>query len=393
MIRSKLLVDEGGPDAAERDAEEALECFRAVGERWGQFEALSSLSEVFAVRGAYREAAAVGEEAIGVAEQLGAREELPILLILLAETLELAGEHTLARAKVERAMELARRLALFDSLAYGHAVRALIARRGGDLAAARLQLEVGLGELSTGHRHTGPPMLHARLLTDLGVITVLEGDPQRAQALHLDAFELSAGAQDTRAVALAVEGLAGAVAASGDGEAGAERAAALLGIAGALRVGFDAGHLGEHPPGGGQVLWVDGAGLQELPADLGLQLVGGAAGDHAAVVDHGDAVGELVGLIQVLGGEQHCGAAGEQLADHHPDLDAASRVQAGGGLVQEQHARLADQAGGQVEAAAHPARVALDQLAGGLRQVEALQQLVGPAPRRGPGQVEQAPMM
>src|SRR5262249_15626083 len=37
--------------------------------------------------------------------------------------------------------------------------------------------------------------------------------------------------------------------------------------------------------------------------DQPLQLLGGALGGDPAVVEHGDAVGELVGLLQVLGGE------------------------------------------------------------------------------------------
>jgi hypothetical protein len=72
------------------------------------------------------------------------------------------------------------------------------------------------------------------------------------------------------------------------------------------------------------------------------------------VVDDGDPVGELVGLLQVLGGQQHGGTALDQVADQRPQVAAAGRVQPGGGLVQEQHLGPADQAGGQVEAPAHP---------------------------------------
>ena len=50
----------------------------------------------------------------------------------------------------------------------------------------------------------------------------------------------------------------------------------------------------------GGVLELD---VEPLAADLGLELVRGALGDHAAVVDHHDPVGEPVGLVEVLGGE------------------------------------------------------------------------------------------
>jgi len=46
------------------------------------------------------------------------------------------------------------------------------------------------------------------------------------------------------------------------------------------------------------------ADLQALAAELGLELVGGALGDHAAVVDDDDVVGELVGLLEILGRQQ-----------------------------------------------------------------------------------------
>jgi hypothetical protein len=42
--------------------------------------------------------------------------------------------------------------------------------------------------------------------------------------------------------------------------------------------------------------------LQHLTTDLVLQLVGRALGDHGSEVDHRDPVGELVGLLEVLGG-------------------------------------------------------------------------------------------
>ena len=44
--------------------------------------------------------------------------------------------------------------------------------------------------------------------------------------------------------------------------------------------------------------------LDALTADLALELVRGAPGDDLAVVDHGDGVGQLVGFLQVLGGQQ-----------------------------------------------------------------------------------------
>ena len=63
--------------------------------------------------------------------------------------------------------------------------------------------------------------------------------------------------------------------------------------------------------------------LEALAAHAALQLVGRALGDHPPVVDHGDAVGEPVGLVQVLGREQHGRAGGHARLDRLPELEAA----------------------------------------------------------------------
>jgi hypothetical protein len=121
--------------------------------------------------------------------------------------------------------------------------------------------------------------------------------------------------------------------------------------------------------------------------DAALELVGGALGDQPAVVQQRDLVGELVGLLQVLGGEQDRGSAGHQVADDLPHGAAAARVQAGGRLVQEEDARVADQAHRQVEPAPHAAGVGGGRLPGRLGQVEPVQQLGGAPPAFAPAQV------
>jgi hypothetical protein len=55
------------------------------------------------------------------------------------------------------------------------------------------------------------------------------------------------------------------------------------------------------------------------------------------VVDHDDVVGQPLGLVEVLGGEQRGGAVGDELVDDVPHLEAAARVEPGGRLVEEQH--------------------------------------------------------
>ena len=58
-----------------------------------------------------------------------------------------------------------------------------------------------------------------------------------------------------------------------------------------------------------------------------------------AVVDDGEPVAELVGLLHVVGGEQDGLAVGVELAEDLPQGDAALRVEAGGRLVEEEDRR------------------------------------------------------
>ena len=110
-----------------------------------------------------------------------------------------------------------------------------------------------------------------------------------------------------------------------------------------------------------------------------------ALGDDPAVVQHRDPVGQLVGLVQVLRGQEDRHAAGHELADDLPHGAAAARVQPGGRLVEEDQPRVADQGHGQVEAAPHAAGVGRAGLRRRVGQVELVQQLGRAAPARRPG--------
>src|SRR5262249_1366977 len=101
------------------------------------------------------------------------------------------------------------------------------------------------------------------------------------------------------------------------------------------------------------------------------ELGGSAFGEQPAVVDHGDAIGEVVGFVGVLGGGREGGALGGQVPDEAPEVLAAGRVDASGGLVEEQDQRAADQARGQVYAPSHAAGVGPDLPVGGVGEADA----------------------
>ena len=107
----------------------------------------------------------------------------------------------------------------------------------------------------------------------------------------------------------------------------------------------------------------------------GLEPGRGVVGDEAAAVQHGDGVGELVGLLQVLGGQQHARAGRHEGADLRSTGRGGARVQAGRGLVQEHDPGPLTRVIGQVELAAHAARQLLTPACGRRRQAEARDQL------------------
>ena len=142
-----------------------------------------------------------------------------------------------------------------------------------------------------------------------------------------------------------------------------------------------------HPAGGGvdggvgpeglggtrQVGGIADLHVDDVAADPRLELVGGADRHPTSVVDDGDGVGQSIGFLEVLGGEQHVGARLHQPLDGQPELVAAARVEPGGGLVEEQQLRRADEAGAEVEPTAHAARVRAHESVAGVGEAQLLE--------------------
>ena len=98
---------------------------------------------------------------------------------------------------------------------------------------------------------------------------------------------------------------------------------------------------------------IGGDDLDGGAPDLSLEGVRRALGDDLALIDDPEVVGELVGLLEVLGGEEerHAVVAGE-MCDLVPEGGAALDVEAGGRLVEEEDTRARAAARGRGRAGA-----------------------------------------
>jgi hypothetical protein len=85
-------------------------------------------------------------------------------------------------------------------------------------------------------------------------------------------------------------------------------------------------------------------GEDDIGADRPLELAGGALGHEAAVVDDADSIGQLIGLLEVLGREEdRHPEVSVQAPDFVPDPQTAGGIEPGRRLVEEQHRRVVHQ--------------------------------------------------
>jgi hypothetical protein len=126
---------------------------------------------------------------------------------------------------------------------------------------------------------------------------------------------------------------------------------------------------------------IDQLKAQRALADRRFELVAGAFRDHAAVIDHRQALRQSISLLQILSRQEHGGAVGRDLAHELPHLIATARIETRGGLVEEENLGPRDEAGRDIDATTHPSRVGTHLLPGGVGKGESVQQL-GCAPAR-----------
>ncbi|QXJ23311.1 winged helix-turn-helix domain-containing protein [Actinomadura graeca] len=226
-LHAKQVMARGDLEAMERHGAESLAIFTGLGDAWGRLEAMDVLGRRAEIVGDLGEAARLRRAELRLAEELRMGPDVAFRLAQLGRIAMLAGDLGEARVLHERALDLAVRQAAPSAAEFAEIGLGLVARRRGDLDAAERHLRSRLGWLRGIGGTAGISFVHA----ELGFVAEQRGDAEAARALHTEALDAARAIGDPRAVALALEGLAGARSLAGEHAP----AARLLGAAAALR--------------------------------------------------------------------------------------------------------------------------------------------------------------
>jgi tetratricopeptide (TPR) repeat protein len=193
----------------------------------GQLKATEALGVLAEISGDYAEAARLHTDGLQIAEDLGLWTETSHKLAMLGRIALLAEDYDTAASLHERSMRLAGEQSNKLGEDFAEIGLALGARRQGKLDVAEAHLRKWLDWLRQLNSDNGV----ALVLAELGFIAELRGDVESARGLHQDGLVAARATGDPRAVALALEGLAGVQALAGRHD----QAAQLLGAATAAR--------------------------------------------------------------------------------------------------------------------------------------------------------------
>ncbi|MFZ3498447.1 ATP-binding protein [Streptomyces sp. 5.8] len=206
-----------------RNAEAAAAVFSELGDRWGQLQTSEQLGILAEVTGDYPAAARLHEDGVRDAQELELWTHASFRLARQGRIALLTGDPARAAALHEQALRLAEEQGHRPAEQFAAIGLALGARRGGDLDGAETRLRPWLD----WNRRLGVDSGAALVLAELGYVAELRGDPAAAESLHREGLAAARRSGDPRALALALEGLAGVLPPA--------RAASLLGTATALR--------------------------------------------------------------------------------------------------------------------------------------------------------------
>ncbi len=225
--RAAQALSRGELAAARRDSEQSAALFLELGDRWGKLKATDVLSSLAEIAGDYVQAARLHRHGLWIAEELGLWIEVSYELSGLGRLALLAGDYPRAEEFHRRAMRLAAEQSHKRGEQFAEVGLGLGARREGKLDSAEAHLRNWLDWCRQVDGDLGAALIAA----ELGFVAEQRGDPEAALTLHLEGYGAACSTGDPRAVALALEGMAGARALAGHHD----QAVQLLGAAAAAR--------------------------------------------------------------------------------------------------------------------------------------------------------------
>jgi tetratricopeptide (TPR) repeat protein len=217
----------GRLDEARRAGEESARLFEELGDRWGQAAAAELLGNLDEIAGDNESAARRHRDGMRWAEELQMWPAMIDQLSRLGRLAALMGDPALADEHHRRAMTLAREQGYESTAVYAQLGLGMVARRTGRFDEAHEHLTT----VHEWHRTAGYEPGKALTAAELGFLAEQRGDAETARRMHAEGLAAARRSGDPRAVALALEGLAGERALSGDHR----EAARLLGAAASAR--------------------------------------------------------------------------------------------------------------------------------------------------------------
>jgi ATP/maltotriose-dependent transcriptional regulator MalT len=230
-LTGHLSLHDGDIESAARDLSQAHSLFAEVGDRWGLIVSLTGLADVAIARGRASEAVRTLEEARGYAAQGLGSHWGHAMRVPLGRARARAGDVDGARAELEQGVRFAEQIGEIDDAVAGYIELAELARRDGDLPAARVLLQQA-ADIAERNPRPDMPAAAAAAFSRIGCLSEQEGDLSAATDWHQRALGALASIATPMlpvnpSLALVVEGIAALAAARAE----PTRAAELLGLA------------------------------------------------------------------------------------------------------------------------------------------------------------------
>jgi len=220
--------------AARSLEEEALAFYRELGDKGGAADPLLILSRLALVQRNHAGARSLAEESLALFREVSDRWGIAYVLLHLARMIFAQGDSARAQPLVQECLKISRELGYKEGIAESLSLLGQIALHQGETALAHSLL----AESQLLFREVGDRRGAARSLCLFANVITAQGDNARARGLCEESLALLRALGDTEYLALCLEGLGAAIAASSNVVAplaDARSAVRLWGMAEALR--------------------------------------------------------------------------------------------------------------------------------------------------------------